>query len=74
MLRAVPLERLDGLTSLTRGLTSNELEARAARYGQNLILEAAPGGWLRLARETAKDPMLWFLVRHERACSPSWAS
>jgi Ca2+-transporting ATPase len=62
VLRAVPLDRLDGLASLTRGLTSTEVEARAALYGQNLILEAAPGGWLRLMRETAQDPMLWFLV------------
>ena len=62
MFRTVPLDRMDGLTSLTRGLTAEQVEARAARYGQNLILEAAPGGWLRLARETMKDPMLWFLV------------
>jgi Ca2+-transporting ATPase len=59
MLRSVPLERLRGLQ---QGLASAEAAARAARYGPNLILETAEHGWMLLARETLKDPMLWFLV------------
>ena len=59
MLRSVPLERLRGLQ---QGLASAEAAARAARYGPNLILEIAEHGWMLLARETLKDPMLWFLV------------
>ena len=62
MRRAVPPDRLDGATGLAQGLSTSDVAARAARYGRNLILEAAPGGLLQLARETAKDPMLWFLV------------
>ena len=58
--RAVPLERLAGLTSA--GLTGEEVRARVGRYGENRVVEAAPGGWLRLLGDTAKDPMLWFLL------------
>jgi Ca2+-transporting ATPase len=59
--RAVPLERLAGLSGLA-GLTDDEALARAARFGENRIVESAPGGWIRLLAETARDPMLWFLL------------
>ena len=59
MLRAVPLERVQGLD---RGLGSDEAAGRAARYGRNLILETAEPAWRQLLRETLKDPMLWFLL------------
>ena len=62
MLRAVPLDRLDGLQGAERGLTATEANERSTRYGRNLILETAPGGWPQLLRETLKDPMLWFLL------------
>jgi Ca2+-transporting ATPase len=60
--RGVDLERLSGLRGPTEGLTGDEARARAQRYGDNRILETAPGGWRRLAGETVKDPMLWFLL------------
>lgn len=44
------------------GLTSAEAAARRARFGPNAILERAEPAWKELLRETAKDPMLWFLV------------
>jgi Ca2+-transporting ATPase len=59
--RAVPPGRLEGLSRLA-GLTDAEAHARAARFGENRIVEAAPGGWIRLLAQTAKDPMLWFLL------------
>ena len=62
MLRSVPLDRLDGLHGAERGLTATEASERSTRYGRNLILETAPGGWSQLLRETVKDPMLWFLL------------
>ncbi len=62
MNRSVPLDRLVGLADPARGLTAAEAAERAARYGPNRILEAPPKGWRDLARETVKDPMLWFLV------------
>lgn len=62
MTRRVPLERLAGLADPAQGLTAAEAVARAAHYGPNRILEAAPKGWPDLVRDTIADPMLWFLV------------
>jgi Ca2+-transporting ATPase len=62
MLRNVPLDRLRGLDGTGQGLSESEAAARASTYGPNLILEAAPKGWFDLARDTLKDPMLWFLL------------
>jgi Ca2+-transporting ATPase len=62
MRRPVALERLAGVLDGERGLSAAEVTARRARYGPNAILEAPPGGWRELLRETLKDPMIWFLV------------
>lgn len=62
MHRTVPLDRFHDLPDMTKGLAEHQVEAQGARYGQNLILETPPGGWIWLLQETAKDPMLWFLV------------
>ena len=62
MQRPVPVDRLNGLPDAPDGLGAAQVRARAAQYGQNLILEASSGGWGSLLRESAKDPMLWFLV------------
>lgn len=35
---------------------------RRERYGANAIIETPPARWRELARDTAKDPMLWFLT------------
>lgn len=62
MFRNVPLERLQGIDDSEQGLSDAEATARAATYGPNLILEAAPRGWLDLVRDTLQDAMLWFLL------------
>jgi len=61
MRRPLPVERLQGLESAARGLTRAEVEQRR-RYGSNDIVEDAVGHWSALARETLRDPMLWFLL------------
>ena len=61
MKRRFPLDRLDGLDSAECGLASEEVVARRNRYGDNRIVETMAGGGRRLARDTLKDPMLWFL-------------
>jgi Ca2+-transporting ATPase len=38
------------------------IAARRARFGPNDILEAAEPAWRALLRDTARDPMLWFLL------------
>lgn len=62
MLRPVPHDRLSGLLGEERGLTAAEAIARRVRYGHNDIVETPPRRWLDLVRDTARDPMLWFLV------------
>jgi Ca2+-transporting ATPase len=61
MIRRFPLDRLKGLEAPDRGLTQSEVESRRARHGENHIIEAVSAGWRTVLRDTAKDPMLWFL-------------
>ena len=58
----VPAERLADLPDTARGLTTSEVVERRARYGPNAIFESAPGGWTQIARDTVRDPMIWFLL------------
>jgi Ca2+-transporting ATPase len=62
MLRPLPRSRIEGLRDPDRGLSYAEVLERRSRHGPNDIAETPPGGWLDLARETARDPMLWFLL------------
>jgi len=62
MRRTVPLDRLEGLPVQDQGLSTQQVQARAERFGRNVILETVGGGWWLLVRETLKDPMLWFLL------------
>jgi P-type Ca2+ transporter type 2C len=59
--RTAPLDRLRDLRGSERGLTSIEVSERRQQYGANVIVESPPARWRELARDTAKDPMLWFL-------------
>jgi Ca2+-transporting ATPase len=56
------IERVAGLLDAERGLSSTEAEARRRKYGTNDIVEVPGNPWRELARETARDPMIWFLV------------
>lgn len=60
--RPLPLARLCDLIPSTRGLAASEAEARRQEYGTNDIVETVPHSWRDLARDTAKDPMLWFFA------------
>lgn len=62
MRRSVPLSRLEGWLDTDRGLSAAEASERRDRYGCNDIIETPPGRWRELIRETAGDPMIWFLV------------
>ncbi len=57
--RPVPLARLRELVPSTHGLSRSEVEGRRHEYGPNDIVETPPHPWWDLARDTAKDPMLW---------------
>ncbi|MBP1684370.1 MAG: ATPase, P-type (transporting), superfamily, subfamily [Deltaproteobacteria bacterium] len=60
--RPLPVDRLHGLLPSERGLSADEVQVRRQRYGSNDIVEVAGNPWAELARETARDPMIWFLV------------
>lgn len=59
--RNVPLERLASLPGGTQGLSAPLVESQR-RYGFNDIVAPTSGGWWVVARDTAHDPMLWFLL------------
>ena len=60
--RPIPIDRLAGLHDPQRALTSAEVSVRRAQFGFNDIIVAPPLTWVDLARDTARDPMIWFLV------------
>lgn len=62
MRQKVDAARVRGLGGADQGLTTAEAESRRQRYGANDIVEVAGNPWRELAEETAKDPMIWFLV------------
>ena len=62
MRRAVPIVRLGGPLVAPQGLSTAEAVAQRAIYGRNDIVEAPRRPWRDLVRETATDPMIWFLV------------
>lgn len=61
MQRPVPSERL-GLLANRDGLTSARADALRQQFGDNNLLGARVAGWQQLLRDTATDPMLWFLL------------
>lgn len=62
MRRTVPEGRIDDFLDGTTGLSGAEAAERRALFGANAIVETPPAGWPELLRETARDPMIWFLV------------
>jgi Ca2+-transporting ATPase len=62
MRRPVATARLAGLLGSERGLKAAEADARRARFGANEIAEETPNALLDLLRDTARDPMIWFLA------------
>jgi Ca2+-transporting ATPase len=59
--RSVPLERLAALNLDTQGLNATQVETQRT-YGFNDVVAQASSGWWLVVRDTARDPMLWFLV------------
>lgn len=62
MRRALPTSRLLDAWLSERGLASAEADARRRRWGANDIVETPPAALWDVTRDTAKDPMLWFLA------------
>ncbi|HYE37305.1 HAD-IC family P-type ATPase [Methylocaldum sp.] len=53
---------MNDLPDNPRGLSARDVADRRKRYGRNDILEITGSPWLESARDTLKDPMIWFLV------------
>ena len=60
--RAIPTERLAGVSSSDRGLTGAEAAARLARYGPNHVTETRRHPLRELIEDTVRDPMIWFFA------------
>jgi Ca2+-transporting ATPase len=57
-----PSDRIAGLCNPEQGLTASEVDRRRQLYGNNDILGDNVSGWGAIARDTARDPMVWFLA------------
>ena len=62
MRRLLPFRRITGLRTAARGLSTREVQERQRQYGANLIVETPPSTCWGLLRDTAQDPMIWFLL------------
>lgn len=56
------LSRIKSSLSTDWSLNASEVEARQIEYGNNDIIEVHVNRWLELIIDTAKDPMIWFLI------------
>lgn len=60
--RDIPPDSLTDLLGSDRGLSDAEIAARRERFGFNDILASGPSPWRLLLQDTARDPMIWFLI------------
>jgi P-type Ca2+ transporter type 2C len=58
----VPTDRLGADWPRSAGLTARGALDAHQRYGPNDIVEAVEHPWWALARDTARDPMIWFFA------------
>lgn len=61
MRHPLPTDRRDLLDTPREGLDEAEAQRRRSRFGGNDILPASGSRWPALLRDTATDPMIWFL-------------
>ncbi|HSK00214.1 MAG TPA: cation-transporting P-type ATPase [Kofleriaceae bacterium] len=62
MKQPLPADRVRDLAGSGRGLAAAEIAERRGRHGANDIVETVGSPAAELVRETARDPMIWFLV------------
>lgn len=60
--REIPDGRLAGEGGWRDGLSTAQALAAARSFGANDILPPQTAGWRAVARDTARDPMIWFLL------------
>lgn len=62
MRRILPLQRIKSSLNSDWSLDASEVERRRIQYGSNDILGIHTNRYLELIIDTAKDPMIWFLI------------
>ncbi len=62
MKKKISLAALSGLELTETGLSDADHARQLSRCGENTIVERKGNPLLEIARETAKDPMIWFLL------------
>jgi Ca2+-transporting ATPase len=62
MPRVAPIARIRGVSDPGAGLSTKEAEERIRVFGGNQIVKNESSGWGDVIRDTARDPMLWFLT------------
>ena len=60
--RELPLDRIPGGLAAGEGLDAARVAAARQDHGFNDVVPAADAGWRVVVRDTARDPMLWFLL------------
>lgn len=61
-MKKISFESLRGVSQSSGGLTPAEISRQQNRFGRNQIVEVVGKPWVALAKDTLKDPMIWFLV------------
>lgn len=62
MRRILPRSRIDASLARHWHLDNAQVAARRIQYGTNDIIETHSNHWVTLMKDTAKDPMIWFLI------------
>lgn len=62
MQRKILMERIKSSLQADWSLTEEEANSRTILYGNNDIIEKRNQKWLEILKETAQDPMIWFLL------------
>lgn len=60
--RNIPADQIPATVTGLSGMTTEQVAAQQRTVGFNDIVPQAAGNWREIARDTARDPMLWFLM------------
>src|SRR5438128_8582496 len=62
MRRRIQVTRIKSSLSPDWSLDDTEVETRRIQYGSNYIIEKRRNRCIEIISDTAKDPMIWFLI------------
>ena len=62
MRHRLPPDRVHLITLAPEGLDDARVASARQQYGSNDLVGEPTGGWRAIASDTARDPMLWFLL------------